>query len=41
MNWDFQGSKERLAKEWARIKEAGLNIQRLDFGTQALPLIEI
>ncbi len=29
MNWDFQRSKERLAKEWARINEAGLNIQRL------------
>lgn len=29
MNWDFQRSKERLAKEWARIQEAGLNIQRL------------
>lgn len=29
MNWDFQRSKDRLAKEWARIQEAGLNIQRL------------
>jgi class 3 adenylate cyclase len=29
MNWDFERSKERLAKEWARIQEAGLNIQRL------------
>ncbi len=29
MSWDFQRSKERLAKEWARIQEAGLNIQRL------------
>lgn len=29
MNWNFQRSKERLAKERARIQEAGLNIQRL------------
>lgn len=29
MNWDFQRSKDRLASEWARIQDAGLNIQRL------------
>jgi hypothetical protein len=29
MNWNFQRSKDRLAAEWARINEAGLNIQRL------------
>ena len=29
MNWEFQRSKDRLASEWARIQEAGLNIQRL------------
>jgi class 3 adenylate cyclase len=29
MNWDFQRSKDRLADEWTRIQDAGLNIQRL------------
>jgi class 3 adenylate cyclase len=29
MKWNFQRSKDRLAGEWARIQEAGLNIQRL------------
>lgn len=29
MKWDFERSKDRLASEWARIKDAGLNIQRL------------
>jgi len=29
MKWDFQRSKDRLARERVRIQDAGLNIQRL------------
>jgi class 3 adenylate cyclase len=29
MGWNYERSKERVQKEWTRIQEAGLNIQRL------------
>lgn len=29
MKWDFERSKDRLASEWTRIQDAGLNLERL------------